>query len=1161
MSVRVIFNMMRDILRNRRKVMEYSGILDVKLVLISVMVSIIASFASFTMISRYRDSTYSQKKWLVFSAFIMGVGVWTMHFIGMLAYDTHHIVTYHLGLTLLSLLVPIILSYFGFSIINFCKPSLFNICSYAAIMSFAIISMHHLGMESLNLEDIMSHDIFTIIISLLIAFLISAISCTLLISNKEDSRNFSLSKMITSSMIMGLGISGVHYISLMAVRIIGILPSNQLQNIDGLYLFTNGLTEDALAYGIGIATTLVITVIYAITYIDKNQATKQQRVTEAYYKSILEHNPNVVLTVDTTGEIKNVNSKVTEILKYQKEELTSKMLFTLFNTGEQEVIKKKFQTLREGNNKDFETWMKSGDGKWIPVMATLIPIIIDHQFVSVFVIARDNRDIVAYQGRIKKSQQSLMNTLRRQQGMTFKIIKVGDDFIHTLAEGALFYRHHWNPNYVLGKRVSEFLPEKNASAILVSYNKAWGGEITSFETHFKGVDYYVTLSPVIKNGKVVEVIGSGVDITDRKKAEQLHRQGEKFYHNVLNEMAEAIMICTEDHRLIPLNHNFHRMFDVQEDQPFNWFRDRQTFHLIDESGNLYNDSPVENTFRTKEAITKLVLGLKKNDQIKWFSVNTKLLEPLSIKDRPEVLMTLSDITWQKEQEMKLREVNALITTLIDSLPYGVIVTDSDVNITALNLAFCRIFEMDGPILDYVGKSIHKDVPVTIFKDTEKEIERYLKILTNYQPSVDEVITNKERVLKRIYSPFEIDNENRHHLWIFEDITMQRKMEQGIIEAKEEAEKSNLAKSDFLSKMSHELRTPLNGILGFSQLLELDSTLSPQQQSFNQEILKGGRHLLSLINEILDLARIETGKLKISNDLFKIGNVIDECVRIVESSAKVKKVSIVSETSECFDKYVYSDQVRLKQIIINLLDNAIKYNREAGEVEILCKCLDTFIEIRVRDTGMGIPINEQKSIFEPFYRLEHSHIEGTGIGLALVNQIVQLMGGEVGVSSTPGVGSDFWVRLPHEQMLGKKTTDLTVRSQVSVFADEGAYRILYIEAQPSNLQLMERIFEKIPNYSLMYALNGKTGLEIAKSQQPDLILLDLHLPDMSGFDVFERLQVSVETKDIPVIALSANAMEKDIKLAIEMGFSEYITKPFDLSHLLNTIKKNLPLNIS
>ncbi|TKC15343.1 ATP-binding protein [Robertmurraya kyonggiensis] len=1140
--------------------MGYSGDLDGKLVLLSVLVAIIASYAAFTMFDRLRVTNKQNKyKWLILSSFIMGVGIWTMHFIGMLAYDTHQIVTFQAGLTLLSLLVAFILSFIGFFIVIYFNLSVLSIGLYAAVMGLAIIGMQNLGMLSMQLET--NYNFSFIIISMVIVFIILAVTSFLLFSNWISQR-FVISKMLASSFIMGLGMSSLHYISLKSVRIIGKKPLNPPHNTIGFDVFTSEFSPNTWAYGLGFVTTVMISILFIVTYFDKNRAQKQQRVTEVYYRSMVELNPNVVLTVDATGKITDLNAKVTEILNFRKEDLLSNDLFTLFKKGDQKRIEQKFQNLQDGNNKDFETWMKTGEGKWIPMMITFVPIILDHQFVGVFVIARDNRDIVAYQERIKKSQKSLVNTLRKQQGMTLKFIKIGDDFIHTLAEGALFYRLHGNSKQVLGKRLSEFLPEKSALSILSSYNKAWNGEITSFETAFNNIDYYVTLSPVVKNGKVVEVIGSGVDITDRKKAEQLHKQGEKFYRNILSEMAEAILICTEDHRAIPLNNNFYHMFDIPKGDIIDWDQVGETSSLIDENGSPLSqeNSPVHVTFKTGEDFTKKVIGIKKNGKNKWFSVNTKFLEPLWEEGTPEVLLTLSDITWQKEQEMKLREVNALNTTLIDSLPYGVIVTDSDVNIIALNLSFCQMFEMKEPILELIGKNMLNDVPVTIFKDKPKEEERYLEILANNQPKADEIVTNKERILKRLYSPFNIDQENKHHLWIFEDITIQRKMERGIIVAKEEAEKSNLAKSDFLSKMSHELRTPLNGILGFSQLLELDQTLSSQQQSFNQEILKGGRHLLSLINEILDLARIETGKLKITKDTFQIGNVIDECVRIVESTAKMKKVSIMSEKSECHEKYVYSDQVRLKQIILNLLDNAIKYNREAGKVEILCNCKDTFIEIHVKDTGVGIPVNEQLTIFEPFYRLDHAHIEGTGIGLALVHQIVQLMGGEVGVSSVPGVGSDFWVRLPLEQMLREKMSKSAVRSQETVLLEESSYQILYIEDQHSNLQLVEQIFAKIPNYSLMCALNGKTGLEIAKHQNPDLILLDLHLPDMSGFDVFQQLQCSAETKGIPVIALSANAMEKDIRSALEMGFKDYVTKPFDLSDLLNVIKGNLSVRI-
>jgi len=272
-------------------------------------------------------------------------------------------------------------------------------------------------------------------------------------------------------------------------------------------------------------------------------------------------------------------------------------------------------------------------------------------------------------------------------------------------------------------------------------------------------------------------------------------------------------------------------------------------------------------------------------------------------------------------------------------------------------------------------------------------------------------------LKRSYFPFYMDGKLKGHLWTFEDITEQKKMENSIIQAKEEAVKANMAKSEFLSKMSHELRTPLNGILGFSHLLELDKSLTEQQQAFVEEILKGGRHLLNLINEILDLSRIETGKIKISNDEVQIDSVICECIALMKPAANKKRIKIIKSIDQCVDQMIHIDSLRLKQVILNLLDNAIKYNVEGGQIHITCKCQNGFLVIHIIDTGIGICEEELKKIYEPFYRIQHVQVEGTGLGLSLVKQLIELMNGEFGVVSKIGEGSDFWIKLP---MLNRET---------------------------------------------------------------------------------------------------------------------------------------------
>jgi ribose transport system substrate-binding protein len=396
-----------------------------------------------------------------------------------------------------------------------------------------------------------------------------------------------------------------------------------------------------------------------------------------------------------------------------------------------------------------------------------------------------------------------------------------------------------------------------------------------------------------------------------------------------------------------------------------------------------------------------------------------------------------------------------------------------------------------------------------------------------------------------------------------DITVQKEQEiklkeshSKILKAKEEADKANMAKSVFLSKMSHELRTPLNGILGFSQLLELDNTLTSQQKLFVDEILQGGRHLLSLINEILDLSRIETGKLKISNDNVDIDKIVDECVNLIRSSAEEKRIGIRKEYNQSSSLNLYTDQVRLKQVILNLLENAVKYNQYGGHVTITSEMKKDTIVVHVRDTGIGIPIEEQSKIFEPFYRIENNNsVEGTGIGLALVQQIIQLLGGKIGLQSTKGVGSDFWFELPltHSNPIEKTIDEMT---EHNVFLQTCNKQILYIEDNPSNLQLVKEIIDKFEGMTLQTAQTGEMGLHIANTEQVDLILLDIHLTDRNGFEILEKLKANPFTMEIPVIALSANAMPEDIQHALTQGFKDYITKPIDIKSFVSVVTRAL-----
>ncbi len=425
----------------------------------------------------------------------------------------------------------------------------------------------------------------------------------------------------------------------------------------------------------------------------------------------------------------------------------------------------------------------------------------------------------------------------------------------------------------------------------------------------------------------------------------------------------------------------------------------------------------------------------------------------------------------------------------------------------------------------------------------------------------EVRAGKRWFLARLNPILAEDGRCRGICLLSRDITDRHQIEVDLRQARDEAERANEAKSDFLSRMSHELRTPLNAILGFGQLLEMQQLHEAAGSNLDQ-IMKAGRHLLELINEVLQISGIEAGRMEISLEPVHVGAVLREVCAIIHPTAQAREIQLVVAESE-FDWYVQADRQRLMQVLLNFIANAVKYNRVGGRVVLSGEVLaDDVRRISVADTGPGIAIEEQDKLFTPFERLaahRTSGIEGTGLGLALSKKLVEHMDGTVGVESEEGRGSRFWFTLPGGEAPEKALLHSLDSSPHDFFASrESRLRILYIEDNLSNLRLIEKIFSEYPRIELLSSMQGRMGLELALRHQPDLILLDVHLPDLSGEEVLRQLRQTPLTKAIPVVMLSADATPRQVERFMGAGASAYLTKPIDVRKLLQAVEDQLNL---
>ena len=629
------------------------------------------------------------------------------------------------------------------------------------------------------------------------------------------------------------------------------------------------------------------------------------------------------------------------------------------------------------------------------------------------------------------------------------------------------------------------------------------------------------------------------------------------FRELIDAAPDGVIVCDQEGRIVLVNAETERMFGYARDELLGQPIDV----LVPDRSRSQHGHHVAG-YASAPRLRSMGIGMELTGRHKDGSEIPVEISLSPTRTSRGLLVTagIRDVTERRRLERDNRRANAYLVSAVDSVRDAFALYDDQDRVIMVNSSARQLLggAVGGAIIGLPFEELlDKTLRAGVFDlRTESREALHARWLAYHRaPSgVLEVRTGTGRYLRVL------DGKTAEHGTVstIADVTDDVQREEELRTARETADAASAAKSEFLSSMSHELRTPLNAVLGFAQLLEVDRKrpLDERQLERVRHVLRGGEHLLRLIDDVMDLSGIEAGRTMLSFEPVSVREALDEVIAILEPMATRARIAIVPLAPDELPR-LFVDRTRLVQILINFASNAIKYGKAGGHVTFAIALRDpAIVRITVIDDGMGIPADKRDRVFEPFQRAgqEAGPIEGTGIGLAITKRLAEMMSGRVGFTSDVGRGSEFWVEAPvHRRLTAEKSTAAATTTTSPLASGNATYKVIYVEDNPANIAFMRELIGELPSVELVTAPTAEIGLELIRAHRPDVVIMDINLPGMSGYDAMLRLRESPETREIPVIGLSAGALLKDTTRAKLAGFYRYLTKPVKVAELTDVLE--------